>query len=107
MRKKFIVISLSIGILSSSISTLVYAQNKNEVALATESEMSTSNVNEAKQSIAAYIQEDLQKYDTGASAAQALNSSESVINPKKVHLRSMWNKKKYLTKIDKVLLGMK
>lgn len=96
MRKKFIVISLSIGILSSSISTLVYAQNKNEVALATESEMSTSNVNEAKQSIAAYIQEDLQKYDTGASAAQALNSSESVINPKKSSFKEYVEQKKIL-----------
>lgn len=43
--------------------------------------MMDSNVNEAKQSIVAYIQEDMQKYDTGASATTALNSSDSVINP--------------------------
>ncbi len=48
-------------ILSSSISAVVLAQGKNEVVLSAEVAMMDSNINEAKQSIVAYIQEDMQK----------------------------------------------
>lgn len=107
MRKKFLVVSLGIGILSSSISAVVLAQGKNEVVLSAEVAMMDSNVNEAKQSIVAYIQEDMQKYDTGASAATALNSSDSVINPEKSSFKEYVEQKKILNQNRQSAFGFK
>lgn len=96
MRKKYLAITLAIGILSASISMPVLAQNKSEAVLSDKVALMESNVNEAKQSIAAYIQEDMQKYDTGASATRASNSSVSVINPEKISFKQYIQQKKRL-----------
>lgn len=61
MKRKFFVATLAIGIMSTSVSILAFAQNNNEVVLSAEVAMMDSNINEAKQSIVAYIQEDMQK----------------------------------------------
>ena len=96
MKRKFFVATLAIGIMSTSVSILAFAQNNNEVVLSAEVAMMDSNIDEAKQSIAAYIQEDMQKYDTGASATTALDFSDSVINPEMSSFKEYVEQKKIL-----------
>ena len=96
MKRQFFVATLVIGIMSTNVSLLTFAQNNNEVALSAEVAMMDTNVDEVKQSIATYIQEDMQKYDTGVSATTVLDSSDSVINPEMSSFKEYVEQKKIL-----------